>query len=105
MTNLTAKPFVHVWIDAVDTVAHDPQGRFDPEIYDHYATFEQARDAALSCVELLLDEGDYDGEDHRDELDQMRILLESASTFEDLERESTYQWFLDRLSPVSTAAA
>ena len=62
------KPFVHLPIDAVDTVVYDPEGKYDPECFDHYATFIEARDAALSSVELLLDEGDYDGEDHREEL-------------------------------------
>ena len=42
-----SKPFVHLTIDAVDTVILDPEGRFDPELYDHYATFTEARDAAL----------------------------------------------------------
>ena len=103
--DLQTRPFVHVSIDAVDTVVHDPEGRIDPELHDHYPTFEQARDAALSCVELLLDEGDYDGEDHRDELERMRRLLEGASTFEELEREPSYRWFVDRLSLVRSAAA
>jgi len=97
-------PFVHVAVNAVDTVALDPEGLYDPEQFDHYPSFVQARDAALSCVELLLDEGDYDGEDHREELERMRVLLEEASTFEDLERQSAYQWFAGRLEPVPAAA-
>jgi hypothetical protein len=98
------RPFVHIAVDSVDTVAYDPTGRFDPERYDHYTTFVEARDAALSCVELLLHEGDYDGEDHREELERMRILLENASTFEELEGEAGYQWFLDQLAGVRSAA-
>ena len=61
-----AKPFVHLTIDAVDAVILDNDGSYDPELYDHYSTYTEARDAALSSVELMLDERDYDGEDHRD---------------------------------------
>jgi len=102
--DLLNRPFVHIAIDSVDTVAHDPTGCFDPERYDHYATFLEARDAALSCVELLLHEGDYDGEDHREELERMESLLENASTFEELEGQAGYQWFLGRLVEVRSAA-
>ena len=42
-----AKPYVHLTIDAVDAVVFDPEGRLDPERYDHYPTFTEARDAAL----------------------------------------------------------
>ena len=93
------KPFVHVMVDAVDAVVFDADGRYDAEVHDHYATFAEARDAALSCVELLLDEGDYDGEDHRQELDRMRALLESAETFDALAAQPDYCWFLDRIEP------
>jgi hypothetical protein len=102
--DLRNRPFVHIAIDSVDTVAHDPTGRLDPDRYDHYATFVEARDAALSCVELLLHEKDYDGEDHREELERMESLLESASTFEELEGQPGYQWFLGRLGAVRSAA-
>ena len=93
------KPFVHVTIDAVDVVVYDAESRYDAEIHDHYATFAEARDAALSCVELLLDEGDYDGDDHRDELERMRAMLEPATTFDDLADQDDYRWFLDRIEP------
>ena len=93
------KHFVHVTIDSVDAVVFDADSRYDAEVYDHYATFGEARDAALSCVELLLDEQDYDGEDHRVELERMRALLEAATTFDDLAAESDYHWFLDRIEP------
>jgi len=93
------KPFVHVIIDAVDAVVFDADSRYDAEVHDHYATFGEARDAALSCVELLLDQADYDGEDHRDELERMRIMLESAVTFDDLASQADYRWFLDRIEP------
>lgn len=95
----TPKHFVHVTFDAVDAVAYDADSRYDAEVHDHYATFAEARDAALSCVELLLDEGDYDGDDHRDELERMRSLLESAETFDDLADRPEYRWFLDRIEP------
>jgi len=98
------RPFVHIAVDSVDTVAYDPTGHFDPERYDHYATFIEARDAALSCVELLLHEGDYDGEDHREELERMASLLENASTYEEQEGEAGYQWFLGQLVGVRSAA-
>ncbi len=100
-----SKPFVHLTIDAVDTVILDPEGRFDPELYDHYTTFTEARDAALSSVELILDEGDYDGDDHREELERMLVLLESADTFEALSSKPGYHWFLARLQPARTTAA
>ena len=100
-----SKPYVHLTIDAVDTVIFDPEGRFDPERYDHYATFTEARDAALSSVELILDEGDYDGDDHREELQRMLAILESADTFESLTAQAGYQWFIDRLEPARPNAA
>ena len=98
-------PFVHVSIDAVDAVILDVEGRYDPERFDHYPTFEAARDAALSSVEVMLDEGDYDGDDHRAELERMLPMLESASSFEDLVSMADYRWFLDRFHPSLTTAA
>ncbi len=100
-----SRPFVHLTIDAVDTVIHDPEGHFDPERYDHYSTFTEARDAALSSLELILDEGDYDGEDHREELERMLGILEASETFESLTSRTDYHWFLDRLVPIRTSAA
>jgi len=102
--DLLNRPFAHVAIDSVDTVVLDPTGCFDPERYDHYTTFVEARDAALSCVELLLHEGDFDGEDHREELERMETLLENASTFEELEGQAGYQWFLGRMVEARSAA-
>lgn len=98
MNSLT-KPFVHVTIDAVDAVVYDADAQYDAEIHDHYATFAEARDAALSCVELLLSEGDYDGDDHREELERMQALLESAESFDHLAAQPGYRWFLDRIEP------
>ncbi len=103
--HLLTKPFVHLPIDAVDTVVFDPEGRFDAERYDRYETFTQARDAALSSIEIMLDEEDYDGQDHREELERMLGLLESASSYEDLEHHSAHQRFLDRLASVQPVAA
>ena len=40
------KPFVHLSVDAVDTVIFDPEGYFEAELYDRYASFNEARDAA-----------------------------------------------------------
>ena len=93
------KPFVHIIIASVDAVVFDADSRYDAEVHDHYATSAEARDAALSCVELLLDEQDYDGDDHRDELERMRSLLEAAETFDDLTAQADYHWFLDRIEP------
>lgn len=93
------KPYVHVTIDAVDTVVFDADRRYDAETHDHYATFVEARNAALSCVEELLDEEDYDGDDHRAELVRMLALLERAETFDDLAAQPDYRWFLDRIEP------
>lgn len=101
----TTKPFVHLTIDAVDTVIVDADNVYDPERYDHYSTFTEARDAALSSVELILDEGDYDGDDHRAELERMRVLLESSETFEALNHQNDYHWFLSRMEPARPHAA
>jgi hypothetical protein len=103
--DLFAKLFVHLPIDAVDTVVLDPEGRFDAERYDRYDSFTQARDAALSSIEIMLDEEDYDGEDHRVELEQMLALLESSSSFEELEHQAGYRRLLDRLDPARPVAA
>ena len=99
------KPFVHLPIDAVDSVVFDPEGRFEAEHYDRYASFTEARDAALSSIEIMLDEADYDGEDHREELEQMLGLLNSSSSYEELERHPEYQRVLERLDPVRSFAA
>jgi hypothetical protein len=99
------KPFIHLTIDAVDTVIFDPEGRFDADLYDRYPTFAGARDAALSSIELMLDLGDYDGDDHRAELEAMLGLLEPARAFEDLERHPAYRSLLGRLEPAPTVAA
>ena len=72
------KPYVQVVIDSVDTVVHDPDGHYDADRYDRYATFEQARDAALCCIEDVLDEGDYEGEDHKARLEATLRLLEGG---------------------------
>jgi hypothetical protein len=99
------KPFVHLASDAVDTVVFDPEGRFDAERYDHYDSFTAARDAALSSIEVMLDEADYDGEDHREELERMLGLLEASSTYEDLEHHAYHRWLIGRLDPVQPVAA
>lgn len=100
-----AKLYVHMPIDAVDTVVYDPEGAYDPEQFDRYPTYVAARDAALSSVELLLDEGDYDGDDHREELVRMLSLLETADTFDDLNAKPDYHWFLGRITAVRPHAA
>jgi hypothetical protein len=99
------KHYVHLPIDAVDAVVFDPEGHYDPERFDRYATFAEARDAALSSVELTLDAADYDGDDHREELERMLALLEAADSFDDLEARPGYQWFLARLAPAQPTAA
>ena len=53
----------------------------------------------------MLDEGDYDGDDHRVELERMLRLLEPAGTLDDLTGNPDYRWFLDRLEPARTVAA
>lgn len=99
------KAFVHLPIDAVDTVIHDPAGRYDAEHFDRYADFTEARDAALTSIEIMLDEADYDGEDHRDELERMLEILNASETFEELELRPDYQRFVARLAVVVPAAA
>jgi hypothetical protein len=103
--NRFTKPFVHLSIDAVDTVVLDREGQYDPEQYDCYESFTQARDAALSSIEIMLDEEDYDGADHREELEWMLSVLESATSIDELERQSGYRRLIDRLDSVQTAAA
>jgi hypothetical protein len=99
------KPFVHLPIDAVDSVIFDLEGRFEAELYDRYATFTEARDAALSSIEIMLDEADYDGDDHREELERMLGLLDSSSSYDELERHPEYKRTLERLDPVKSFAA
>jgi hypothetical protein len=53
----------------------------------------------------MLDEEDYDGQDHREELERMLSLLESSSSYEELERHSDHRWLLDRLEPARPVAA
>jgi hypothetical protein len=91
------KPFVHLPIDAVDSVVFDPEGRFEAEQYDRYASFTEARDAALSSIEIMLDEADYDGDDHRRELEQMLSLLNSSASCEELTRDPEYRRIIERL--------
>ena len=104
MEHLT-KPFVHLPINAVDFVVFDPEGRFDAELHDRYESFTEARDAALSSIEIMLDEGDYDGEDHRQELANMLVLLDTCSTFEELALCPEYQRILEKLDLVTSLAA
>ena len=103
--NPDSKPFVHLPIDAVDVVTFDPEGRYDGDRYDRYTTFVEARDAALTSIELMLDHGDYDGEDHLAELEAMLGHLESASSFGQLEADPGYREFLVRSGPVRPVAA
>jgi hypothetical protein len=98
-----SKPYVHISINAVDAVAFDPEGHYDADRNDRYSTFGQARDAALTSIEVMLDEGDYDDEDHKTELGTMLGLLEAASSFEDLEGQSEHRRLLERLVSAVTA--
>jgi hypothetical protein len=102
---LFTKPYVHLSVDAVDTVVFDPEGRLDSELYDHYGSYTEARDAALSSIEVMLDEADYDGEDHREELERMLGLLESSASYADLEGHQQHRWLLERRDSAQNAAA
>ena len=99
------KPFVHLPINAVDSVVFDPEGRFDAELYDRYSSFTEARDAAMSSIEIMLDEADYDGDDHRAELEQMLQLLDASSSYEDLFHHPDYQRVCQRIEPLIACAA
>jgi hypothetical protein len=99
------KSFVHLTIDAVDFVVSDPEGHYDAEQYDRYASFTEARDAALSSIEIMLDEEDYDGADHREELERMLGILESSSTYEEMENHPDYRSVLESLAPAQSVAA
>jgi len=103
--NAVAKPYLHLSINAVDTVVFDPEGCHDNDRSDRFDTFTEARDAALSCVELMLDEGGFDDEDHRLELEQMLGILENALSYTDLEGCPRYLAFLSRLEPAHRGAA
>jgi hypothetical protein len=103
--NDAAKPYVHLAINAVDTVILDPECRIEDERSDRFADFEEARIAALSCVELMLDEEDYDDEEHRAELVLMLGLLETASSIEDLTRRPEYRALVKPLEPALRGAA
>ena len=103
--NQSSKPYVHLPIDAVDTVVVDLEGRFETDQYDRYSSFAEACDAARSSIEIMLDEGDYDGDDHRDELVSMLDLLEMCSSFEDLAIRPVYQRILEKLDVVTARAA
>jgi hypothetical protein len=104
MNDPAEKPYVHLAINAVDTVVYDPEGLFDSDRSDRFATFTEARDAALSCIEVMLHEGDYDDEEHRDELELMLGMLETATTFEEIEDSPAYQNFYRQLEPAGAAA-
>jgi hypothetical protein len=104
MNDPAMKPYVHLAINAVDTVVFDPEGQFDSDRSDRFATFTEARDAALSCIEVMLHEGDYDDEEHRDELELMLGLLETASSFDEIEESPGYLTFLRRLEPAVAGA-
>jgi hypothetical protein len=99
------KPYVQVAVDDVDTVVYDPEGRYDADLYDRYSSFEQARDAALSCIEDVLEEGDYEGENHKTGLETMLGLLEAAQILEDLEGQPEYRRLLKRLDLARPVAA
>jgi hypothetical protein len=103
--NPASKCYVHLSINAVDTVVYDPEGRFDSDRSDRFTTFAEARDAALSCIEVMLHEKDYDDDEHRDELELMLSVIETASSYEELEACPEYRWFLKRLVPAEVAVA
>src|SRR3954453_19435779 len=105
MIDPAEKPYVHLAINAVDAVVFDPEGLFDSDRSDRFASFEEARDAALSCIEVMLHEGDYDDDEHRDELELMLGVLETASSFAEVEAGAEYHWFLKRLEPTLVGAA
>ena len=99
------KPFVHLPVDAVDSVVFDPGGQFEGELYDRYASFTEARDAALSSIEIMLDEADYDGDDHRHELEQMLDFLSSSSSYEELIKHPEYRRVIQSVESTLAYAA
>jgi hypothetical protein len=99
------KPYVHLAINAVDTVIYDPEGLVQDERSDRFSDFATARDAALSCVELMLHEEDYDDEEHRRELEVMLGLLECAASFEELLCRPEYRTFVKPLERPRRGAA
>jgi hypothetical protein len=100
-----SKLFVHLPIDAVDSVLFDPEDRFPAEQYDRYPSFTEARDAALSSIEIMLDEEDYDGDDHRQELERMLEVLGSSASYDELQICPEHRRILERLDRVMLAAA
>lgn len=99
------KPYVQTAIDQVNTVIYDPDNHFDADQYDRFASFETARDEAIYCLESLIDERDYDDDDHRREVVWMQQLLQSAETIADLERDAEYRRFVGRLATHTERAA
>jgi hypothetical protein len=99
------KAYVHLPIDAVDTVLFDPEGRLDADRFDRYPTFIAARDAALSSIEMMLDEQDYDDENHREELERMHAFLDASATFEELAVHAEYNELVERFEPAHSVAA
>ncbi len=99
------KNFVHLPIDAVDSVVFDPEGRWPADEFDRYASFTEARDAALSSIEIMLDEQDYDGDDHRVELERMLGVLETSPSYEVLQGCPDHLRILERLDRVRSFAA
>ncbi len=101
--NPSNRPFVQLAINAVDLVILDNEGQYDADHFDRYETFESARDAALTSIEVMLDAQDYDDDDHRRDLERMRDLLESATHFEDIANQPIYQDF--QFQPVESRSA
>jgi hypothetical protein len=52
----------------------------------------------------MLHEGDYDDEEHRDELELMLGVLETAIDFAEVKACPEYLWFLKRLEPALVGA-
>jgi hypothetical protein len=102
--NAVSKPYLHLSINAVDTVVFDPDGLYDSDRSDRYESYSEARDASLSCVEVMLDEEEYDDDQHKDELELMRGLLETSSSFDELRSCPEYLGFLKRLVAAPQAA-
>ncbi len=100
----TIRPFVHLAVDAVDLVVADPEERYDADHFDRYQTFESARDAALTSVEVMLDEKDFDDESHRLDLELVREMLETAQEYGDLLGKADYHRFLSAIPHQESAA-
>ena len=58
----------------------------------------------VSSIEIMLDEADYDGDDHQRELEAMLELLGSSSSYEELMRHPEYRGVIQSVEALRACA-